>query len=144
MGMAKDFFHPTTWNKLPDEKKTEALEATPEYGWKPYFVYGGNPLFPEYTIERAMRFNEVIDPMSKLPKYDLVKQSNTFRIRDRMMSFKTLYRVNCQSIVKPEKTTDKTILGSIVLQLSAETRKLLREKMASYFGRPPAEDLALL
>ena len=143
MGMAKDFFHPTTWNKLPDEKKTEALVATPEYGWKTYFVYEGNPLFPEYTIKRPMRFNEVIDPMSKLPKYDLVEQSNTFRIRDRMISFKKLYRINCQSIVNPEKTTDETILDSIVLQLSVETRKLLREKMASYFVRPAPEDSAL-
>jgi len=143
-GMAKDFFHPMTWNKLPDEKKTEALVATPEYGWKPYFIYEGNPLFPEYTIERPMRYTEVIDPKSKLPKYDSVKQSNTFRTRDRMISFKTIYRVNCKSIVKPERTTDEIVLGSIVLQLSVETRKLLREKMAHYYSRPTPEDLASL
>lgn len=141
---AKDFFHPATWNKLPDEKKTEALIATADYGWKPNFVYEGNPLFPEYTIERPIKYNEVKDPTSKLPRYDLIKQPYTVRIRDRMMSFKTVYRVNCQSIVKPEKTTDETVLGSIVLQLSVETRQLLREKMASYFGKPPPEDLALL
>jgi hypothetical protein len=144
IGIAKDFFHPIMWNNLPDETKTEALVATPEYGWKPYFVYEGNPVFPEYTIERQTKYNEVIDPKSKLPKYDSVKQPNTFKIRDRMISFKTVYRVNCQGIVKPEKATNETILGSIVLQLSAETRELLRLKMAYYFGKPSPEDSALL
>ena len=143
-GMAKDFFHPGTWNKLSDEKKTEALVATPDYGWKPLFIYKGNPLFPEYMIERPTNYTEVTDPKSKLPKFDPVNQSNTFRTRDRMISFKTIYRVNCKSIVKPEKITDETVLGSIVLQLSVETRKLLREKMAHYFSRPAPEDLALL
>lgn len=141
-GMAKDFCHPETWNKLSDEKKTEALVATPEYGRKAFFIYKGNPLFPEYTIKRPRKYTEVIDPKSKLPKFDSVKQFNTFRTRDRMISFKTMYRVNCKSIVK--LITDETVLGSIVLQLSVETRKLLREKMAHYFSRPTPEDLALL
>jgi hypothetical protein len=143
IGMAKDFFYPTKWNELSVEKKTDALIAAPEYGWKSYFVYEGNPLFPEYVVNRPVIFNEMIDPATKLPKYDAVKHSTSFAIRHRMINFKTTYRVQCQSIVKPEKPTDPSILGSIVLQLSIDTRNQLREKMAHYFGKPPPEDLII-
>jgi uncharacterized Zn-finger protein len=42
-GMAKDFFHPSVWNKLSDKKKTDALVAAPDYGHKSFFIYEGTP-----------------------------------------------------------------------------------------------------
>ena len=140
IGRAKDLFYPSIWNKLSDQKKTEALVASPDYGWKSYFVYEGSPLFPEYTIKRPIRYDEVTDPTSHLPIYNLIKQNTTFNIRHRIINFKTIYRISCPIIVKPEKPTDPAILGSVILQLTKETRKLLREKMANYFGTPPIED----
>ena len=139
-GKAKDFFHPLVWNKLSNEKKTEALNASADYGHKHLFVYEGNPLFPNYTVTRDVTYTEVIDPNTQLPKYDTVKQTKQFNNRDRMISFKRIFRVNCNLIVTPSQSTDKDILGSIILQLSKETRQLLRQKMADYFARIPQED----
>jgi hypothetical protein len=139
-GKAKDFFHPKVWNKLSDEEKTEALVATPKYGHIGLFVYEGNPLFPEYTVIRTSKYTEVIDPKTNLAKYEEVKQVTKFSTRSRMISFKTIHRVDCKLIVTPRQTTNEAILGSIILQLSKQTRKLLRQKMAYYFLRPPPED----
>jgi hypothetical protein len=141
IGKAKDFFYPTRWNELSVEKKTEALIADPEYGWRSYFVYEGNPLFPEYVINRKVKYIEVTDPATNLPKYEIVREPNSFAIRHRIIDFKKSYRVDCQSIVKPERPTDQSVLGSIVLQLSKKTRNQLRDKMAYYIGKPPEEDL---
>jgi hypothetical protein len=139
-GKAKDFFHPSIWNKLSNEKKTDAINALPDYGHKHLFVYEGNPLFPDYKVKREATYTEVIDSNTQLPKYDTVKQTTQFNTRDRMISFKRIYRVNCNLIVTPRQSTDKAILGSIILQLSKETRQLLRQKMADYFARVPQED----
>jgi len=136
-GQAKDFFHPVVWNNLSNEEKTEALVAIPEYGHRAFFVYEGNPLFPVYTVNRPFKYNEVTDPNTHLPKYEVVKQPTEYTTSHRMISFKTIYRVNCNLIVTPRQTTDKAILGSIILQLSKKTRQLLRRKMAYYFARPP-------
>jgi hypothetical protein len=137
-GMAKDFFHPMMWNQLDNGKKTEALVATQDYGWKSFFVYEGNPLFPEYTIDRKEIFNEIIDTVTNLPKFETIKEPTKFQTRDRIINFKAIYQVSCNRILKPEKPSDPNILGSIVLQLSMETRNQLREKIANYFGNNPS------
>jgi hypothetical protein len=102
------------------------------------------PLFPAYTVNRPAKYNEVTDSTTNLPKYEEVRQLTTFTLKHRMINFKTIYRVNCKYIVKPNIPTDEAVLGSIVLQLSIETRNLLRQKMAHYFGNPPPEDLTVL
>jgi hypothetical protein len=140
VGMPQTFFSPSSWNKLSNEKKTSALTAIPDYGWSSYFAYEGNPVFPEYVIEKPVRFVEVKDSATNLPIYEAKKEPLTVVTRYRVVNFKNIYRVSCESIVKTERLNDRSILGSIVLQLSKETRNILREKMAYYYSRIPLED----
>ena len=51
-GMASELMHPEAWNRLSDDKKISALIAANAYGYTPYFVYEGNPLFPEYFFKQ--------------------------------------------------------------------------------------------
>ena len=139
-GMASDLMHPEAWNKLSNDKKIKALIAINAYGYTPYFVYEGNPLFPEYSIKRENKYNELLDDASRLPRYERVKQPTTIGTRHRMINFKNVYRVNCQKIMGSEKPTDEDIQKSVVLQLSIRTRNQLRDKMAYYFGNKPKED----
>jgi hypothetical protein len=139
-GMANDLVHPVVWNRFSDSQKINALVSVPSYGYTPYFVFEGNPLFPEYTVEREMKYLDVLDEGTQLPKYEVSKESSVYTTRHRMMCFKNVYRVNCQKIFGSEKPTDETIQKSIVLQLSIKARNQLRDKMAFYFGNKPKED----
>jgi len=137
---AKNLMHPSTWNKQSDDEKKEALQEVDKLGQTPFFVYQGNPLFPEYTITRSNRYTEVIDPDSQLPKYEVRKEQVLFTTRHRMINFKNIYNVNCDKIVSANKPIDKAIKESIILQLSIKTRNQLREKLSNYYRKRPAED----
>lgn len=139
---AKDYFYPTIWNELSVENKEESLTDKPEYVWKSFFIYEGNSIFPQYTIKRKKKYRQVIEQSTQLPRYEEVAEAAVFSISHRMINFKAIYRVNCEDVTssKPGKPASEAILSSIVLQLSIETRNLLRQKMAYYFGKPPPED----
>jgi hypothetical protein len=138
--MPKDLMHPEQWNKLPDSEKIATMNAVPDYGHKRYFVYEANNAFDEYPLVMTARYEEIVDPVSKLPKYNKILEPNTFMTRHYMIDFKNTYHVNCEKVFEPRKTIDESILRSIVLQLSIKTRNELRDKMADYFGKPPDED----
>jgi hypothetical protein len=139
-GMPKDLMHPATWNNLSEEEKTDALNAVPEYGHRPYFVYEGIALFPEYSITREIQYNELVDPSTHLPEYQQIRTPITFKARHRMVNFKNIYHLNCQKIFASDKEADESVFKSIVVRLSVKTRNELRNKMAHYFGKIPAED----
>lgn len=138
--MPKDLMHPETWNRMPVDRKLEAINATPDYGHRNYFVYEENGAFPKYTVNRDIRFTEVIDPSTQLPKYEKTQEQRTITTGHYMIDFKNVSHVNCERISPPEKATDQKILGSKVLQLAIGTRNELRDKMAFYYGYPPIED----
>lgn len=139
-GMANDLVHPMVWNKFTDPQKIKALVSVPAYGYTPYFVYEGNPIFPDYRIKRESKFREILDTETKLPKYEISRESTIYQTRHRMLCFKNIHKVGCQKIFGSEKPTDEDIQKSIVLQLSIKTRNQLRDKMAYYFGNKPKED----
>ena len=56
-----------------------------------------------------------------------------------MIDFRNTYKLCCDTINSAKDAPLKTK----VLQISVETRKELREKIAFYFGRPAPEDEAL-
>lgn len=138
--MPKDLMHPETWNRMPVEKKLEAINAIPDYGQRNYFVYGENGEFPKYTVKRDIRFIEVVDPETQLPKYEKTQEQKTITTGHYMIDFKNIYHVNCDKIFPPEKAIDAKVFGSKVLQLAIRTRNELRDKMAFYYGYPPIED----
>ena len=125
-GMPKNFMHPKIWNKQTDVRKTELLNKK-EFGQRTFFIYEGNPLFPEYTVQRNYKYKEILDPKTQLPRYETINEQNKITTRHRMICFKTIHKVKCQNIAKTEPM-DASILGSIVLQLSQTTRELLRQK----------------
>jgi hypothetical protein len=139
-GNAKNLMHPSTWNKLVDEEKKIAIQESDKFGHTPFFVYEGNALFPEYSIIRENRYTEVIDSISKLPKYEIKKEKVPFTTNHRMINFKNIYQLSCDKIVTAGKPLDEVIKKSIVLQLSKTTRNQLREKLSYYFRKKPAED----
>jgi hypothetical protein len=140
-GMPKDLMHPQQWNELPDSRKTTAMNSVPDYGHRTCFVYEGNSQFDEYAVARPAKYEEVVDPASDLSKYNQIHEQITFMTRYYMINFKNIFHVNCDKVSDPQKIIDDSILGSKVLQLSIKTRNELREKMADYFGTPPAEDI---
>jgi hypothetical protein len=139
--MPKDLMHPEQWNKWQDSEKIAAMNAIPDYGHKTYFAYEANNLFNEYTVTRPTRYEEVVDPITKLPKYKRLQRQKTFITRYYMINFKNIYHVNCEKVFDQGKAIDQSILDSIALQLSIETRNELRDKMAAYFGERPDEDI---
>lgn len=136
-GHSKDFMNPGKWNICTDDEKTQFLNDIEEYAYKNIFVYKEHPLFDEYEITRKCRFEEVIDPNTKLPKYNEVGNTFKFRTRNYMTDFKNIRHIDCEKIVESEKPIDEAILDSIVLQLSDATRAELRSKMGDYFARIP-------
>jgi hypothetical protein len=130
--------NPARWNRCTDDEKTQFLNEPEDYGYKSIFIYKEHPRFDdEYEITRKARFEEVIDPNTKLPKYNEVEMVSKFKTRYYMIDFKNIRHINCEKVIKSEKPIDEAILGSIVLQLSEETRDELRKKMGDYFARNP-------
>jgi hypothetical protein len=136
-GYPKDLMPPARWNKCTGDEKTQFLNATMDYGYKNLFIYKEHPLFAEYEITRKKRFEEFIDPDTKLPKYNEVEGVFKFNTRYYMIDFKNIRHINCKKVIESEKPIDEAILNSIVLQLSEETRDELRNKMGDYFARTP-------
>lgn len=134
---SKDLMNPARWNRCTDDEKTQFLNDEEDYGYKNIFIYMEHPIFDEYEIARKSRFEEVTDPSTKLPKYNEVEGVFKFKTRYYMIDFKKTRHINCEKIAESEKPIDETILNSIVLQLSDETRVELRNKMGDYFARNP-------
>jgi hypothetical protein len=134
---SKDLMNPARWNRCSDGEKTQFLNSPKDYGYKNVFIYKEHALFDEYEIMRKNRFEEVIDPNTKLPKYNEIEGVFKFRTKYQMIDFKNIRHVNCQKVVECEKPIDEAILESIVLQLSDLTRDELRNKMGDYFARNP-------
>lgn len=138
--MPKDLMHPVVWNRLPGEEKLQALSAIPDYGLRNYFIYKENSVFPPYDVKREMRYNEVVDSDSKLPKYEKIKEQRVITTRYYMINFKNIYHLNCEKISTIKNMANEEILRSICIQLSIKTRNALRDKMSFYFRNRPEED----
>jgi len=114
---------PKDWKKLPEEERLKRLQvgkAGKEYAFAEYFIYAGNDIFDEYEVKK-----------------------NT--IKNYMIDFKNVQVLKCSLIKRPEmaQLEDTPIIDSKVLQLTVEARRNLREKLAAYYARVPAEDTIL-
>ncbi len=104
------------WKHMSQEEKSIRLGADPDYTLYNLFIYEPNDLFPKYPVDLSGRDNPIINYY--------------------MVDFKNVYQVNCPLIKKPNNVP----IESKRLQLSIDTRKELRDKIAYYYGRTPAED----
>lgn len=107
---------PEKWAKLSAEEKQERMAGGDAYALVEYFIYASHDLLPPYTV--------------KGPEGPL--QTGYY-----MIDFRRICRIECNKIVKP----DQAPLETKVLQISIETRRELRDKLAWYFGRVPEEDM---
>ncbi len=109
---------PSAWNIMPDEEKQRRLELGSQFAFLSLFVYEKHDLLPKYTRHR---------------------RGTDIKTNHYMIDFKNTHKLCCDKIISPIKAP----LDSKVLQLSVETRKELREKIAYYYGRAAPEDEAL-
>lgn len=107
------------------EKKRQLLAVGPAYRFGDYFVYDKNELFPPYTVNMRGQPNIA---------------TNYY-----MIDFRNIYSLKCSKIKRDSKQEDKDLLiKSKKLELSVETRYLLRLKLSYYFYRPAPEDEAVI
>jgi len=105
------------WEKMEKKEKQERLSKGLAYTFVELFIYKGHEIFPEYEVHR--------------------KNAENARTRHYMIDFRYTFKVVCSKIKKPNVVP----LEAKCLQLTIETRKDLREKIAHYYGRVPEEDV---
>ncbi|MGB6500863.1 MAG: hypothetical protein WBG19_05640 [Thermoplasmata archaeon] len=106
------------WKTLSAEKQQEVLGQGNSYVFDDCFVYEANAIFPAYVLK-----NKKIS-LSAVGQY--------------MVDFRSIARIECSQI---ERNHDAPS-GMKLLELSVQTRGQLRDKLAHFFGRVPAEDAA--
>lgn len=108
------------WRELSTERQVEILSSPRNYTLLEYFVYGENDLFEKYPLRGR-------------------------EISYYMIDFKNIQKIRCSRIKRATdgKPCDELILQSKVLELSAEVRSDLREKIAHFYSRAPKEDTEL-
>jgi hypothetical protein len=110
---------PPAWGRMTDEDRQRKLAEGKAYAFVSYFVYAESPLFPSYSLK-------------------LRNTETTTRFH--MVDFRDIIKVSCKAVISAQQSP----VAAKLLQLSVITRKELREKIAEYYGRVPAEDKALL
>lgn len=113
---AEQTMHPMHWAKLTESEKIERQQQPLQYGLKDVFIYEGRDKLPHYRVN--------------------LKGSDNMQINYYMISFKNIYKVNCDKIDRNKEVPQFVKYA----QLSALARKDLREKVADYFHRIPDED----
>lgn len=76
------------------------------------------------------------------PEYEIRYKGEQYFSRYYVIDFRHIYPLRCDGITRNK--IDEVILRSKCLELTPHTRKILREKLAYYFGRPAEEDEIIL
>ncbi|MGC8494416.1 MAG: hypothetical protein ACP5SH_22060 [Syntrophobacteraceae bacterium] len=109
---------PQQWDKMDSERKANMVEQGEIYVFLDKFVYAPHDLFDEYPIHR---------------------KEAQFKTRCYVVDFRDSIKISCERINRVYAPGEAK-----VLQLSAETRDLMRRKIGHFYQRRPAEDAALL
>lgn len=109
---------PFAWEKMESGEKANRMAKGEAYVFADEFVYAPNALLPEYTINR---------------KDGKIKTSFYF------VDFRDSIKISCDRI-KQQYSPEAAKL----LQLTIETRDLMRRKIADFYQRIPDEDAAIL
>ncbi len=107
------------WENMPGEQKAARFNLSRPLG------YAFNSIF-------------VYAPHDLLPAYELDKPGGAVETDYYMIDFARACRVLCDKVHNPQQSP----LHTKLLELTVQARSELRDKMADYFGRVPAEDLA--
>lgn len=107
---------PNAWENLPSEEKAKRLTAGAGYVFLECFVYA---------------------PHEYLGTYQLHRQGGAIQQSSYLIDFGTTFRVECDAISRDRPAPT----GTKVIELTVDTRKALRNKIAAYYTRIPEEDL---
>lgn len=137
--------HPIVWNKYSEKEKIDIINDDPRYPYTNYFIYELNNDLLEYKIKKKRKFIYKIDPKTDLPFYEeekLPPENQDVLIKYYMIDFKKIFHVLCPKIKNVRAVPlDEEIKRSKLYELSIDARKQLRDKIASYFGTDPMEDI---
>jgi hypothetical protein len=123
---------PERWQEFGEEVTTIS-EVDPIYTNDNLFIYAEDKLLPKYRV--------------KIPS-----EKNTFEEFEAgyyFIDFRNISKVKCACVVAEEEENPNykdllmKMLSSKILELSIDTRSDLRNKLAFYFSRRPAEDLGV-
>lgn len=106
------------WEKMDTLEKMNRMAKGDAYVFADEFVYAPNALLPEYPINR---------------------KGEKFKTGFYVVDFRDSIRIVCDHIQR-QYSPD----AAKVLQLSVETRDLMRRKIADFYQRIPDEDAAIL
>jgi len=116
---AKNSIPAGRWNNMdPDEKAAKEQQGL-MYAFLEFFIYKKNGLFTPYPINQ---------------------KGENIETRCYMIDFRTIFQIKCDKVIAPKDTP----LKCKCLQLTVETRNLLRDKLVFYFSRIPNEDKVLM
>jgi hypothetical protein len=111
---------PSTWEKLSETEKAKRKTKKLSYALLDFFIYQNHKQLPPYEMSNA--------------------RHETFKTNYYMIDFRNTFKVSCEDL----KRNKEKLLAAKLIQLSVETRKELRDKIAFYYGRTPEEDQILL
>ena len=109
-------YPPDVWERLPAARKEKLLAIGNSFVFLECFVYAPNPV---------------------LRQYELDTKAGKVEVGSYLVDFKSSFRVDCNNV---ERGKDAPA-GTKLLQLSIDSRKALRHKIAYFFGRTPEEDM---
>jgi len=108
---------PKIWDGFPPEEKAKRLKEGESYAFEDVFIYEKHDLLPSYPLPSRGKHNTII--------------TNYY-----MIDFKDLCKINCDKI----NTAENSPYELKILELSAQTRNELRNKLGDFFRRIPLED----
>lgn len=109
---------PSVWETMDVGEKTNRMAEGDAYVFLDEFVYAPNDLLPQYTISR---------------------KGGNIQTGFYVVDFRDSIKIACDRIERRYSPD-----AAKVLQLSVETRHLMRQKIVSFYERVPDEDAALL
>lgn len=108
----KQAVSPDVWKELDYNEQIKRLGVGENYALVEVFIYEQNPVLPKYKLGNIDSGYYMID-------------------------FRNNYKIKCKKIPNPIQVP----LEAKCLQLSVAVREELRNKLASYYARVPAEDI---
>lgn len=132
--------HPQKWNDMSKEDKLFLLNGEVGLTNLNIFIYDNHDLLEEYDITSNIIYEETVDKDGFL-YYSIRKDEVNYTTSMYFLDFKEIYHVKCDKIIdQNNRKIERQILGSKILELSSDTRKILGEKYNSYISRTINED----
>jgi hypothetical protein len=109
---------PDAWTRMGPEEKAVRTAEGEALVFQDAFVFAPSPLLPPYRLDR---------------------QGGAVEMDHYMVDFKAVFRLESSLVARGKPLPE----GLKILELSIESRQDLRDKVALFYGRVPAEDVPL-